>query len=102
MSSPFHHITRREDNERIIPKELNPTLENDQLLWKSFRNGSESAFVEIYNRHFQMLYDYGRQFSQDTEIVKDYVQDMFVTIRRKRFKLPVDQHILMRWNNMKS
>ena len=88
MSSPFHHITSREDNERTIQKELNPTIQHDQLLWKSFRNGSESAFVEIYNQYFQMLYDYGRQFSQDPEIVKDYVQDTFVTIRKKRFKLP--------------
>ena len=88
MSSPFHNIAHREDKERKIPKESNSTIQNDQLLWKSFRNGSESAFVEIYNRYFQMLYEYGRQFSQDSEIVKDYVQDMFVTMRKKRFKLP--------------
>ncbi|MEQ9289455.1 MAG: RNA polymerase sigma factor [Cyclobacteriaceae bacterium] len=60
----------------------------DKVLWESFKEGSESAFVDIYNVYFQPLYDFGRQFSGDTDLVKDCIQEVFINIRVKRKNLP--------------
>lgn len=55
--------------------------------WKLFCDGSEAAFVKIYNHYFHMLYNLGRQFSGDTELLKDVLQETFIKIREKRSKL---------------
>nr|WP_299389339.1 RNA polymerase sigma factor [Allomuricauda sp.] len=55
--------------------------------WKLFCDGSEAAFVKIYNHYFHMLYNLGRQFSGDTELLKDTLQETFIKIREKRGKL---------------
>ncbi|MDN5202194.1 RNA polymerase sigma factor [Fulvivirgaceae bacterium BMA10] len=76
---------------KVDPKQpkLNRSPEADKSLWKAFTKGSEAAFVDIYNQHFQILYDYGRQFSGDFEFVKDCIQEVFISIRTKRSKLPL-------------
>lgn len=65
-----------------------PIVVDDKALWDSFKKGSESAFIDIYNTYFQILYDFGRQYSGDAELVKDCIQDVFIAIRVKRTKLP--------------
>ncbi len=55
--------------------------------WKLFCDGSESAFVKIYNHYFQSLYNLGRQFSGDTDLLKDCLQETFISIRKKRHDL---------------
>lgn len=55
--------------------------------WKLFCDGSESAFVKIYNHYFQILYNLGRQFSGDTDLLKDCLQETFISIRKKRHDL---------------
>ena len=61
---------------------------SDSELWESFMNGSEAAFVEIYNIHFQTLYSFGRNFTGQTGWVMDCLQEVFITIREKRSTLP--------------
>ncbi|WP_136467043.1 RNA polymerase sigma factor [Flagellimonas onchidii] len=55
--------------------------------WKAFCDGSESAFVKIYNHYFQTLYNLGRQFSGNSDLLKDTLQETFINIRKKRHKL---------------
>lgn len=55
--------------------------------WKLFCDGSESAFIKIYNHYFQVLYNLGRQFSGDADLLKDTLQETFINIRKKRHKL---------------
>ncbi len=57
---------------------------SDSTLWRAFKQGDEAAFAAIYRTNFQALYNYGAQFSQDRELVKDSIQDMFVELRIKR------------------
>ncbi|MCL6273758.1 RNA polymerase sigma factor [Muricauda sp. 2012CJ35-5] len=55
--------------------------------WRLFCDGSESAFIKLYNHYFDLLYNLGRQYSGDAELLKDALQDVFVNIRKKRSKL---------------
>ena len=61
--------------------------EDSHAVWALFCNGSESAFVEIYNQYFQMLYSLGKQYTGDSSLLKDCLQDVFIVIRKNRNKL---------------
>ena len=72
---------------RTVPLNLDTITQDSRTLWESFCEGSESAFVELYNRYFQILYNLGRQYSGDTALLKDCLQEVFITIRKNRGKL---------------
>ncbi|MGW9685047.1 RNA polymerase sigma factor [Flagellimonas sp. 2504JD1-5] len=76
------------DDERGDSGKITKSFEFDPSSeWKLFCDGSESAFVKIYNHYFQMLYNLGRQFSGDQDLLKDTLQETFINIRKKRHKL---------------
>ncbi|MDF9796429.1 RNA polymerase sigma factor (sigma-70 family) [Catalinimonas alkaloidigena] len=59
----------------------------DSLLWKELKAGSEEAYAFIYHHYFFVLYNYGRQFCDSKERVKDCIQDLFVSIWDKKERL---------------
>ncbi|MBP2830680.1 sigma-70 family RNA polymerase sigma factor [Aquimarina sp. U1-2] len=59
----------------------------DLEIWRQFKTGNESAFIHIYKTYFKSLYNFGLQFSKDTHLVEDSIQDLFIDIRRTRKKL---------------
>jgi RNA polymerase sigma factor (sigma-70 family) len=63
------------------------SVNKERLLWESFKKGSESAFIAIYKQYFQILYNYGRQISGDTDLIKDCIQEAFITLRKNRKNL---------------
>lgn len=78
-------------------KEAGPTVDqygrpgfehaSDALIWASFKEGDEAAFEFIYTRYFSILYNYGRQFTRNSELVKDIIQDLFIYLQEKRERL---------------
>ncbi|QHT65197.1 sigma-70 family RNA polymerase sigma factor [Rhodocytophaga rosea] len=64
---------------------------NDTDLWNQFRNGSEEAYSFIYEKYVPVLYSYGYRVYPNEEIVKDCLQDLFVTLWLSRKNLgPTD------------
>lgn len=55
----------------------------DREIWSAFQNGNEGAFTFIYDHYFETLYNYGCQFTSDTGLVEDLLQDFFVDLRLK-------------------
>ena len=53
---------------------------DDYEIWQSFKSGSTDAFHKIYNIHFHLLFEYGTRLTQDRELVKDAVHDLFVKL----------------------
>ena len=79
-------------NKQDIPDGLSQkthsvSVTSDLELWRAFKSGSESAFIRIYESHYSKLVTYGINFTQDRELVKDCIQDMFMELREKRNKL---------------
>lgn len=56
-------------------------------IWEEFKNGNEGAFNYIYTTYFQQVYQYGHQFSSDTGLIKDLLQDLLIDIRKNRRNL---------------
>lgn len=87
MNNPKLHIKgnplHSEKQDHLGKREL----KNGSQLWNEFRNGSDTAFVKIYEFFFPILYSYGHQFTKDTELIKDIVQEFFIEIRNSRNKL---------------
>ena len=62
-------------------------FESDQTLWQSVRQGSESGFTALFDRHHATLYNYGCKLSGNTSLVEDAVQDVFIDVWRLRKRL---------------
>lgn len=59
----------------------------DVVLWDSFREGNESAFIQIYESNFDKLFAFGWRICKKEELVKDAIQDLFIELRRNRANL---------------
>ncbi|MBA4055252.1 MAG: hypothetical protein C0490_11105, partial [Marivirga sp.] len=60
---------------------------NEYRLWKDFKSGDVAAYSQIYRRYFFVLYGYGKKISNDNELVKDCIQDLFIKIWNNRENL---------------
>ncbi len=56
-------------------------------LWRDFTAGDDSAFSEIYEVFFKLLYSYGYHFVPDPSLVKDAIQELFTDLWRLRANL---------------
>ncbi|MFV0592573.1 MAG: RNA polymerase sigma factor, partial [Draconibacterium sp.] len=52
-------------------------MKEDKQIWDDFRKGKADALSHIYFHYAQFLFRYGRKFSQDEEMIKDIIQDLF-------------------------
>lgn len=57
---------------------------DEAAIWEAFKKGNESAFIYIYETYFDRLFVYGNQFTPNEDIVKDAIQDLFITLRKSR------------------
>ena len=51
-------------------------------VWYRFRIGNQAAFAEIYEEFIDALFAYGSKISNDRELVKDCIQDIFIDLQR--------------------
>ncbi|MEQ8552082.1 MAG: sigma-70 family RNA polymerase sigma factor [Cyclobacteriaceae bacterium] len=66
---------------------------NDPQIWEMFRQGQEIAFIHIYRKNFNDLFQYGIQFSSNEALIEDAIQDMFIELREKRAKCQIKSSI---------
>jgi RNA polymerase sigma factor (sigma-70 family) len=57
---------------------------DDSFLWDRFRAGQLPAFTELYNTYVQTLYNYGKRFTTDSDLIEDCIQDLFVELWHKK------------------
>ena len=60
---------------------------SDKYIWDKFREGHPGAFEIMYERNINVLANYGRRMSSDTDLVKDAIQDLFIDLWRNRANL---------------
>ena len=52
---------------------------SDMEIFEKFKNGSDAAFSEIYQRHWQRLYVHAYNMLDDEDEAKDIVQEIFTS-----------------------
>lgn len=75
------------ENRATREKELDFRTFSDDRIWERFKSGDEEIFIFIYNEYANLLFKYGSQFTDDSDLVKDCLQDFFIYLREKRAKL---------------
>jgi RNA polymerase sigma factor (sigma-70 family) len=59
-------------------------LDENLLLWNEFRKGNADAFGELMRTHYPDLFNYDTRFTKDEELVKDCIQDLFLSLWTNR------------------
>lgn len=65
----------------------------DKKLWAAFINGDDEALNLLYKQFIDVLYAFGLRFTQDHELVKDGIQDLFVDLHKYRKTLSIDVNV---------
>lgn len=55
-------------------------LFTEKSLWNACLRGDNKAFEKLYKLYYPLLYNYGRKFSPDTELICDCIQNLFVKL----------------------
>ena len=59
----------------------------DSVIWRDFKSGCRRAYCLMYEKYSPSLYNYSRHISQDEELIKDCIQDLFIEIWINKEKL---------------
>jgi len=62
----------------------NSLKEHTRELIAQFCAGNDDAFAKLYDLYVQMLHNYGNKLTQDQELLKDCIHDVFVKVYMKR------------------
>lgn len=55
--------------------------------WSRFKNGDVNALESIYKAHVNSLINYGLKITEDLDLVKDSIQDLFIELWKGRQNL---------------
>lgn len=64
-----------------------PADNTDSSIWLAFLQGSEDALAKLFELYAHKLFNYGKQFTTDTGIINDAVQDVFYQLIKNKEKL---------------
>lgn len=59
----------------------------DRHLWESFKKGERKAFALIYEYYIDELLTYGYRITNNRQLIKDSIQDLFLSLWNSREKL---------------
>lgn len=65
----------------------------EQELWEQLKAGDTKAFGQISTRYYRLLFDYGRKFTKDRELIKDVIQDVLLLIWQKRGQIDTNENV---------
>ncbi|WP_461138799.1 RNA polymerase sigma factor [Spirosoma pomorum] len=67
-----------------------PTSTDDTTLWLRLIDGDELALDGLMRLFFKELFHYGTKFSNDDDLIKDCIQDLFLDLWERRHTLRTD------------
>lgn len=64
-----------------------------QKVWTRFNAGDREAFEEIYRDFVDVLFDYGAKITNDRDLLKDCIHDLFISLYKYRKNLVNPEYI---------
>jgi RNA polymerase sigma factor (sigma-70 family) len=80
-------IQGRAESQEAIKMKMKAVSFDEYSLWKDFKNGDIDAYATIYQKYFFVLFNYGKKISDDHELIKDCIQELFIKIWNNRENL---------------
>jgi RNA polymerase sigma-70 factor (family 1) len=77
-----------------MPTICNSSYNTSHQLWAAIQQGDENAFKLLYNITAIPLTNQAYNVIKNKEVVKDILQDVFVTLYMRRNELPADMNIV--------
>ena len=65
------------------------SADQDITLWESFRKGDKEAFSSLFRQHYESLVRYGCKFTNNTSVLEDAIQELFIELWQSRSSTPV-------------
>lgn len=65
----------------------------DKRLWSDFIAGDDDALKAIYNGYVQVLFNFGKHFTRNYDLIQDCIQDLFVDLHKYRKQLKLTENI---------
>jgi len=62
----------------------------DIHIWQSFLQGNKCSFEQLMELHYKTLFTYGSKYSDDAELVKDCIQELFIGLWNRRTRLSAE------------
>ena len=62
-------------------------MTNAENLWNEFIDGNELSFEKLMKLYSRTLLNYGSKFTQDKELIKDTLQELFIYLWNRKEKL---------------
>lgn len=53
---------------------------DDEIIWRLCREGDRKAFEILYRRYYPVLFNYGKLFLRDTDLIQNCIQNFFVKL----------------------
>ena len=72
-----------------MPREAN----NDSILWQKVKAGDTLAFNHLYSQYVNPLFSFGLMYSNDKELIKDSIHDLFLELYKYRKNLADNDNI---------
>lgn len=59
----------------------------DISLWQKIGEGDRAAYGQLYTYYYKRLYNYGKKFTEDENLIEDTVQEIFLHFWKHRLKI---------------
>ena len=80
-----HHNPATEEQPNLLENREGHFLNlPDREIWVALQSGDRKALGYVYNQYVDHLYRFGYQLSQDRELVRDCIQDIFIAISKEK------------------
>uniref|UniRef100_UPI003216A1C1 RNA polymerase sigma factor n=1 Tax=uncultured Draconibacterium sp. TaxID=1573823 RepID=UPI003216A1C1 len=63
------------------------------LLWENLKNGDDTDFSHFYDNYVDFLFSVGIAYSNDKDLIKDSIHDLFIDLYKYRRKLSVNVNV---------
>lgn len=64
-------------------------MQDELVLWESFRQGDRAALADIFSAHYELMERYGRKIIPDSDILQDLIHDIFIDLWERKAPPPV-------------
>lgn len=75
------------------PSETDAQTASDLAHWQRLTGGDVTALEDLMQTYSRLLFRYGRKFSDDADLVKDCIQDLFLDLWERRAHLRPDVRV---------